>query len=113
MPSEINRLNGSASVVGVSAPMSGKAGAAAAAAAGTAASDSAAASAGDSQVQITGSASLLATIAQHLQSLPAVNDARVAHLRSAIDSGSYTVQSGVVADRLLQSEQMLAQIGGG
>jgi anti-sigma28 factor (negative regulator of flagellin synthesis) len=45
--------------------------------------------------------------------MPAVNEARVAQFRSAIESGSYTVQSGHVAAQLMQLEHSLAQIVGG
>ena len=66
-----------------------------------------------SDVHITDSANFLSGLAQHLNSLPAVNAGRVAQLQSAIDSGTYTVQPHVVAGQLMQSEQALAQIHGG
>lgn len=66
-----------------------------------------------SDVHITDSANLLSGLAQHLSTLPAVDQGRVAQLQSAIDSGNYTVQSSVVAGHLMQFEQTLAQIQGG
>ncbi len=109
MSSNINGLNGPSLPVGAgggASRTSSTAGESAAASALSAGST-------PSEVQITDSANLLATVAQHLQSLPAVNEARVAQLRTAIANGSYTVQPGVVAAHLMQLEQSLAQISGG
>ena len=110
MSSNINGLNGPSPPVGAG----GGAGRAAGAS-GTASESAAAAAAGSSpsEVQITDSANLLSTVARHLQSLPAVNEARVAQLRTAIENGSYTVHPGVIAAHLMQFEQSLAQISGG
>ena len=110
MSSNINGLNGPSPPVGVG----GGAGRAAGVP-GTASEGAAAAAAGSSpsEVQITDSANLLSTVARHLQSLPAVNEARVAQLRTAIENGSYTVHPGVIATHLMQFEQSLAQISGG
>lgn len=66
-----------------------------------------------SDVHITASANMLADLAKQLGSAPAVDPARVAHFQAAIDNGNYTVQSGVVASQLMQTEQSLAQIHGG
>ncbi len=71
------------------------------------------AAAGGSDVHITGSASLLSGLAQHLRSLPAVDAARVTQFQSAIDNGTYSVQPGTVANQLMQFEQSLAQLRGG
>ena len=73
----------------------------------------AASAAPGSDVHITDSASLLAGLAQHLSSLPAVDSARVAKFQAAIDNGSYNVQPGVVAANLMQFEHSLAQLSGG
>lgn len=70
-------------------------------------------SASSGDVQITSSASLLSSLEQQLHALPAVNEQRVAQLRNAIESGSYSVQPQHVADQLIQTEQTLAQISGG
>ncbi len=73
----------------------------------------AASAAPGSDVHITDSASLLAGLAQHLSSLPAVDSARVAKFQAAIDNGSYTVQPAVIATNLMQFEHSLAQLSGG
>jgi len=78
---------------------------------GSSAPEGAAAAAGD--VHITDSASQLAALEQTLRSLPAVDEARVAQLRTAIEQGSYTVQPQQVADQLIQVEQALAGLQGG
>jgi len=66
---------------------------------------------GDSpDIHITDSASQLATLEQTLRSMPAVDEARVAQFRSAIDQGTYTVQPRQVADQLIQLEHSLAQL---
>ena len=70
-------------------------------------------SAGSGDVQITSSASLLASLEQQLHSLPAVDAQRVAQFRMAIENGSYSVQPQHVADQLMQIEHALAQATGG
>ena len=61
-------------------------------------------------VHITDSASQLATLEQTLRSMPAVDEARVAQFRTAIDQGSYTVQPQQIADQLLQLEHSLGRL---
>ncbi|HEX3845021.1 MAG TPA: flagellar biosynthesis anti-sigma factor FlgM [Steroidobacteraceae bacterium] len=61
-------------------------------------------------VHITDSASQLATLEQTLHSLPAVDDARVTQVRTAIEQGTYRVQPQQIADQLLQLEHSLAQL---
>ncbi|MDE2051545.1 MAG: flagellar biosynthesis anti-sigma factor FlgM [Gammaproteobacteria bacterium] len=70
----------------------------------------AAPSSGTGDVHITDSASQLASLEQTLQSLPAVDAARVAQFSSAIEQGTYTVQPQHVADQLMQLEQALGQL---
>jgi negative regulator of flagellin synthesis FlgM len=60
-------------------------------------------------VHITDSASQLATLEQTLRSMPAVDDARVSQVRTAIEQGTYTVQPHQIADHLLQLERSLPQ----
>jgi len=57
------------------------------------------------EVQITGAASQLAALEQAIRDLPAVNETRVAALRTAIDQGSYQVVPRKIADSLMQLEQ--------
>lgn len=66
-----------------------------------------------SDVHITDSANLLSGLVQHVRTLPAVDSARVAQFRAAIDSGTYSVQPSVVASHLMQFEQSLAQLSAG
>ncbi len=109
MSSNINGLNGALPPVGVgggTSRTSATAGESAVAAASSAGSTPA-------EVQITDSANLLASVAQQLRSLPAVNEARVAQLRTAVDNGSYTVRPEEVATNLMQFEQSLAQLAAG
>jgi negative regulator of flagellin synthesis FlgM len=61
-------------------------------------------------VHITDSASQLATLEQTLRSLPAVDDARVSQVRTALEQGTYTVQPQHIADQLMQLERSLAQL---
>lgn len=105
MPAKINSLTGAPSAVG----------------SGRRASKSHDASSGGSSatgatpgdVHITGPASLLANLEQQLRNMPAVDQARVTQFRAAVESGSYTIQPGQVADQLMQIEHSLAQIAGG
>ena len=61
-------------------------------------------------VQITGSARQLATLEQAIRDLPSVNDARVAQISSAIEQGTYSVNSSHVADQLIQMEKALNRL---
>ncbi len=76
-------------------------------------SGGAAAAAGSGDVQITRSASLLASLERQLHGMPALDERRVAQYRTAIENGSYTVQPRHVAEQLMQIEHSLAQISGG
>jgi negative regulator of flagellin synthesis FlgM len=67
-------------------------------------------SAGGGDVHITDSASQLSNLEQTLRSMPAVDDARVTQVRTAIEQGTYTVQPHQIADQLLQLEHSLAQL---
>jgi len=64
-------------------------------------------------VHITDSASQLASLEQAVRSLPAVDPARVAQFRTAIEQGTYTVRPQHVADQLLQLEQSLRPLQAG
>jgi negative regulator of flagellin synthesis FlgM len=59
-------------------------------------------------VNITDQAKQLASLEQVLQSLPAVDEARVAEIRSAIQDGRYQVNPERIADKLLRFEQELS-----
>jgi negative regulator of flagellin synthesis FlgM len=59
-------------------------------------------------VNITDQAKQLASLEQVLQSLPAVNETRVAEIRQAIQDGRYQIDPERIADRLLRTEQELS-----
>jgi negative regulator of flagellin synthesis FlgM len=70
------------------------------------AAPSAAAKGGDT-VTLTNSARSLQKIEEAVAKTPVVNAAKVASLKQAINSGTYQVDSGRVADKLLQFERGL------
>ena len=59
-------------------------------------------------VHITDTATRLAALEQTVSDLPAVNESRVAQMRTAIEQGTYQVAPQQVADRLTQLEQALS-----
>lgn len=63
-----------------------------------------------SDTQITDSAKGLAALEQAVRDLPAVDTARVQQVSSKLASGTYKVDAGRVADKLLRSEQDLARL---
>lgn len=65
---------------------------------------------GAESVHITGSAKQLAALEQTLKELPAVDEARVAKLRAAIESGTYKVDATRVAEKLLILEEQLSSV---
>jgi negative regulator of flagellin synthesis FlgM len=60
------------------------------------------------EVHITDTATHLAALEQTLRDSPAVDSARVALLRNAIEQGQYSVDSNHVATQLLQVEHALS-----
>jgi negative regulator of flagellin synthesis FlgM len=62
-------------------------------------------------VHITGTAQQLADLEQVVKDMPAVDEARVAAVRQALESGTYQVQPERIADQLLHIEQALAPLG--
>lgn len=67
--------------------------------------------AGADSVHITDSARALAALSQTIQALPETDAGRVATLQQAIANGSYSVDSGRIAARMLQLEQDLGGSG--
>jgi negative regulator of flagellin synthesis FlgM len=61
-------------------------------------------------VQITGTARQLANLEQAVRDLPAVNDAKVAQISSAIEQGTYTINSRHIANQLVQMEKELGRL---
>lgn len=78
------------------------------AAGNTASNPAEAAVAGGSAVRITDQARQLASLEQAVQSLPVVNEARVAQIRLAIEEGRYEINPERIADKLLRTEQELS-----
>ena len=66
--------------------------------------------AGVEAVHITGSAKQLAALEQALKDTPVIDEAKVAALRSAIEAGTYKVDAGRVADKLLRMEDQLSGV---
>ncbi len=58
-------------------------------------------------VSITESGRLLASASQAVQSSPEIDGSRVATLKQAIESGSYSINEDAIASRMLQIEQDL------
>ena len=75
---------------------------------GSAAPAESAAAAQGSPVQITDQARKLAALEQAVQSLPVVNESRVAEIRLALEEGRYQVNPERIADKLLRTEQELS-----
>lgn len=62
------------------------------------------------EVEITGTARQLAALEQVLASQPAVDEARVARIRAAVEQGRYTVSPEHIAGELLQLERALGRL---
>jgi negative regulator of flagellin synthesis FlgM len=62
-------------------------------------------------VHITGTALQLADLEQQVKDMPAVDEAKVAAISSALAEGRYQIQPEKIADHLLQLEQALAPLG--
>lgn len=58
-------------------------------------------------VQITGAARQLANLEQAVRDLPVVNDSKVAQISSAIEQGTYPINSRHIANQLVQMEKAL------
>ena len=63
------------------------------------------------EVQITSTASQLASLGQQLSTMPAVDSARVARISQSLADGTYTISPDKIASGLIQSDHALAQIG--
>jgi negative regulator of flagellin synthesis FlgM len=66
---------------------------------------------GGDQVQITSTASQLASLGAKLESLPAIDQGRVAKISQALADGTYSISADSIASGLLQSDRALGQIG--
>jgi negative regulator of flagellin synthesis FlgM len=65
----------------------------------------------DAAVQITGTALQLADLEQAVKDMPAIDEAKVAAISSALAEGRYKIIPEQIADRLVQIEQALAPLG--
>lgn len=61
-------------------------------------------------VRITDQARTLAALEQTVNSLPVVNEAKVARIRQAIEDGSYQVVPERIADKLLRMDRDLGAV---
>ena len=68
---------------------------------------------GGSSVQITGTARQMASLEQAVRDLPAVNDAKVAQISTAIEQGTYKVDARHIAGKLIQMEKALEDLPNG
>jgi negative regulator of flagellin synthesis FlgM len=66
---------------------------------------------GNAEVQITSTASQLASLGQQLSAQPAIDQARVAQISQSLADGTYTISPDKIAGGLMQSDRALAQIG--
>jgi negative regulator of flagellin synthesis FlgM len=66
---------------------------------------------GPSDVHITGQARQLADLEQLVKDMPAVDEAKVAAISSALAQGTYRIVPEQIADALMQLEQALAPLG--
>ena len=68
-------------------------------------------SAGEAEVQITSTASQLASLGQTLSAMPPIDSARVARISQSLADGTYSISPDKIASGLMQSDRALAQIG--
>lgn len=62
--------------------------------------------AGDS-LRLTGEATSLQALQRELAAAPAMDEARVAAIRQALESGTYKVNPAIVAERMLDMDRLL------
>lgn len=105
MPDKIRGFNAS----DAAAPVKGSSGGVSAADKnrGAAASTTATAAPAPDQVTLTGSARVLQKLSEAIAGAPVVDAAKVAAVKQALQSGSYQVDAGRVADKLLNFERGL------
>ncbi len=66
------------------------------------------ASAGDT-VELTSSARLLERLEKTLAELPAIDNARVAEVKAAIESGDYEINADAIADAVIRFERSFGE----
>lgn len=65
------------------------------------------ASAGGDSLRLTGEATSLQTMQRELSSASAIDSARVESIRNALEAGTYRIDAGAIADRMLEMERQL------
>lgn len=60
-------------------------------------------------VNLTSSAKLLERLEKTLASLPVVDNARVAEVKSAIENGDYQIDADAIADAMIRFDQSLGE----
>lgn len=60
-------------------------------------------------VELTSSAKLLERLEKTLASLPAIDSARVAEIRNAIESGDYEINAEAIADAMIRFDRSLGE----
>ncbi|MET0288901.1 MAG: flagellar biosynthesis anti-sigma factor FlgM [Pseudoxanthomonas sp.] len=58
-------------------------------------------------LRLTGEATGLQTLQRELVAAPAINEARVAEVKAAIDAGTYQVNPDAIASRMLELDKQL------
>jgi negative regulator of flagellin synthesis FlgM len=66
-----------------------------------------------SEVDITPTAQLMASLEQQVASTPAIDQSRVDSISQALSNGSYQIDSGRIADGLLSAQKFDAQASAG
>jgi len=61
-------------------------------------------------VEITGAANALATLEQRLIEMPEMDHAKVEDIRMQIETGIYRIKPQVIADSLIQFENVLSKV---
>ncbi len=77
--------------------------------AGAAGSRSAGAAGASDTVEVTDSGRLLESLEKSLKDLPAVNEARVAEVKAAIESGNYEIDGEALADAIIRFERSFGE----
>ncbi len=107
MSNRINGYNSAPPIAPAKGSSSGVQGADKAQSDATAAASSTASTAPADQVKLTGSGLTLQKLGEAIAAAPVVNTAKVAAVKQSIQSGTYQVDAGRVADKLLQSQSEL------
>jgi len=76
---------------------------------GTAASPSPTAKQASDTVKLTSGAQLLERLEKTLADLPGVDEARVAEVKTAIESGNYEINADAIADAMIRFERSLGE----